>query len=209
MFTEYCGFNTFVCANGQQPRKKRGTKGVKFFDSVLASTNVLSSGSLLISSCLIPQGTTVTQRTGDTLFLEKLYLNYTVNGANADIISSMRVIVFQWHPNTALSGTPSVTSILQNVGVYGLYNNYDWSFSNQFIILYDRVHSLAGLATAPAASSNQNWFGEIPLTCARKLEYQTGTTTGSEQIFVIGISDSGVIPSPEFTGMTRVTFSEE
>lgn len=210
MYTEYCGFNCFVAANGQQPRKRKGEGNVKFCDQLaLSSTSVSSSGTIL-SLTDIPQGSNVNQRTGDSVYIEKLYVNYTVNAANNDVYSSLRVIIFQWKVNTQITAVnPTPTNILQNVVAFGIYNFYDWNLSNQFIILYDRIHSLSGISTAPTASTNQCFFGEIPLDRAiKKLEFQAGSTNGNNQIFLLVISDSSVIPFPNFVMNSRLIYTD-
>jgi hypothetical protein len=209
MFTEYCGFNTLIVANGQQPKRKKGDKAKKFFDSVGPGVfSVSNAGITPVTAVSMAQGVAVNQRVGDTIYLDRLYLNYSINAANTDIFSSCRIIVFQWHPNTAISGAPAITSILQNVALNGMYNFYDWNLSNQYIILYDRVHSLAGTAAAPTSSSNQNWYGEISLQCPRKVEFQAASMSGSNTLWVTAISDSAIAPFPVLSFTTRITYND-
>jgi len=126
--------------------------------------------------------------------------------ANADNFNVSRVIIFQWHPNTSL-GAPIVADILQTVTVYGMY---DWQMSNQFTILYDKVHFMTGAANAPTTGSSQGYFGKIDLSRVRnRAEFSGAITSGSEQLFILIISDSAVIPFPLFNVNTRLTYSEE
>jgi len=203
----YCGFTT-KGNGGEAPVSKRGKTQMKIIDNLSTTSSVSTSGAILPGLSGPSQGVALNQRTGDVIYLEKMYITYTVNAANTDVFSSFRVIIFQWHPNSALAA-PTVADILQNSS-YNVYAMYDWNFSNQYTILYDRIHSMAGIATAPTASTNQVWSGEITLARAVKRSvFQLGTTFGSEQLYCLAISDSGVTPFPVFTIGTRITYSEE
>jgi len=114
--------------------------------------------------------------------------------------------LFQWHPNSGLVA-PTVGSILQTASMLSMY---DWQNSNQFIILYDVVHSFAGTDSAPTASTNQLFFGRIGIGQAVKRSmFTTAAATGSEQFYLLLISDSLLAPSPNLSGNTRVTYCEE
>jgi len=192
-----------VLSNGRQDKGKKGAPQVKFND-IAYSVSPTASGTVL-GGIPITQGVTVNQRTGDTIFWKHLYINYTMAAANSDVISTARVIIFQWHPNSALVA-PIVGDILQVASVYSMY---DWQFSNQYHILYDMVHILSGLTTAPTSSSNQGYFGAIDLSTAiLRSEFSTAAGNGSEQFYVLVISDSTVAPSPSFNAIFRVTYTE-
>jgi len=194
-----------VSSNGQQIAIRRGQPQIKFVD-VNYSVVAASTGTVLNGITNVSQGVGVSQRTGDTIYLKRLYINYSVNAANSDIFSTFRIIIFQWHPNSALVA-PTVNDILQTTNLYSLY---DWQFSSQYTILYDMVHSLSGTAATPCTSSNQAFFGEIGIGQAQKrAEFSPALSTGSEQFFIIVISDSAVAPFPSFNATTRLTYSEE
>lgn len=194
-----------VVANGKQKELPRGTPQVKFSDVnyAVAATSV---GAVLAGICSIPQGITVNQRTGDTAFWKELSINYQLDTQNADIFTTTRVIVFQWHPNSLLIG-PVVTDILQTANVRSMY---DWQYSNQYRILYDKVHFQSGIAAAPDSSGNQGYFGPINIKSATKrAQFATASVAGSEQFYILLISDSLIAPFPNFTATTRITYSEE
>jgi len=195
-----------VMENGQQTAVSRGQPQVKFVDTN-NTVSIFSTGSILAPGLTnIGQGVGVSQRTGDTVFYKKLFLNYTIDAQNSDIFSNGRVIVFQWKPNTTLLA-PTVADILQTTSMYSMY---DWQNSNQYIIIYDKIHSLAGLATAPSASGNQNFFGSISLSKAlKRVEFTTAAAGGSNQLFLLIIGDSVLAPFPTFTYQTRITYSQE
>jgi len=193
-----------VNSNGYQIAIRRGKPQAKF-DDLTSTSAVTSTGTILPGICNIAQGIGVTQRTGDTVYWEQLFLNYTINAQNSDVFSNCRVIVFQWHPSSAIA-VPLVTDILQTASIY---SQYDWQFSNQYAIIFDRVHFLSGTSTAPTVGGNQGFFGEIPLSdTVRKGEYAPAVTTGSQQYYILVISDSVIAPFPNYTGTTRIVYTQ-
>jgi len=211
MSNEYCGFNTYVVANGRQPEVNRGDGTKKVVDQPAVFSAGVSTSGTIVDLTQILQGNNVNTRTGDCVYIEKLFINYSVNSLSSDLFTNLRVIVFQWKPNTAISANPLPASTLQNVATYGIYNFYDWQFSNQFKILYDRVHSLVGNATSGASSGNQNWFGEIPLKgrAVKRIEFAFGSVNGSCKIYACFISDSAIAPFPQINFNSRLIYSEE
>jgi len=203
--TNYVGFTTTV-DGGKPPQSQKGKPMIKVSDTLI-TVSPLSSGNVTLVTT-IPQGTALNQRTGDVIYIDKLYMIYECNAANADVFSSMRIIIFQWVPNSALV-VPAPADILQNVS-QSVNAFYDWNFADQFRILYDRLHSFAGTATTPTASTNQCYAQCISKRkYMKRLNFSPGNTTGSNQIYCLSISDSGVIPSPNLTLNFRITFSEE
>jgi len=193
-----------VKKDGQQPSLQRGMPTVKFVD-IGQTVNVTSTGAVLSGLCPITQGVGVSQRTGDTVFWKDIFINYSISSENADIFNLARVILFQWHPNSGLA-VPIVTDILQTNLVYSMY---DWQFSSQFKILYDKVHVMAGTGTNPTPSGNQGYFGSIPITGPHRAEFSAGSALGAEQFYILAISDSVAIPFPTLSIQSRVTYSEE
>lgn len=194
-----------VESNGYQKSKTQGKSAAHFIDTI--NTINVSTVGTIVALCPIAQGVTVNQRTGDTVDWRSLHINYDVVTQNADIVNNTRVILFQWHVNTILAA-PVMTDILQTVSVYSMY---DWQFSNQYTILYDRVHLQSGIATAPASSGNQGYFGQIPFRKGCKLQgqFNPALNSGSHQFYLLVISDSLIAPFPLLNVTTRVVFSED
>jgi hypothetical protein len=194
-----------INSNGYQTAVKRGNPQTKFVD--LAQTqNPSSAGNVLSGFNSINQGVAVSQRTGDTIFMKSLYVNYTVTQLNSDEISSTRVIFFQWIPSSLL-GTPVAANILQTGAIDSFYN---WQLSSNFRILDDRIFHLSGEAGVPTSASQCGYFGEISLARINtKVEFTPGLSTGSNQLYCLVISDSVIAPFPFFTIRSRITYSED
>jgi hypothetical protein len=194
-----------VNGNGQQTARTRGTPQNKFVD-VSQSANITNTGAVLSGMTNVSQGVGVSQRTGDTIFMSKCYINYSINAANADVYSLARIIIFQWKPNSSFA-VPTPSDILQVVDPYGMYN---WQFSNQYNILYDQVHFLSGTGSAPTASSNQGYFGNLDISrITKKVEFSPAVAFGANELYILIISDSAVIPFPTLNIRTRIVYSEE
>jgi len=194
-----------VFSNGQQTVRKRGLAPLHYFDSTPTTATVTTTPAV-VSLFAPAQGTAATQRTTDTVYLDKMYLNYLVSMTNADFYSSIRMIIFQWIPNNTLI-VPTAFEILQTV-VNNVYSFYDWQYSNQYRILYDKIHFLTGSATQPTTGSSQGYLGEIDLSKAlKKVEFATGATTASNTIYALYMSDSALAPSPAISFVARITFS--
>jgi len=195
----------YVKSNGRKTAIGRGLPQVKFYD-LLVTGSFTNSGSITASRLQPSQGIAVNQRTGDVVYIKKMWMNYSLSIDTAIDGAVARLIVFQWHPNSSVV-LPIVNDILQTSTVYSMY---DWNFSDQFRILYDKVHFLSGAAMDNTTGSNQGYFGEVQTTEAVKLaEFGLGATTGSQQLFILLITDVLVAPFPSFVIQTRVSYCEE
>jgi len=193
-----------IGSNGAQ--LQRGRKTLKYIDQV-HNIQVASTGDVF-PLLNVTQGVSSSQRVGDSGWLEKMYINFKLNTANSDVYTTSRIIIFQWLPNTSLAGgSPTAGQILQTV-TEGPLSFYDFQNSNQFIILLDLIIGQSGTADSPTTSSNVIWGGEIPLRCNRKIEWSQGTTFGSNQIYLLDISDSVLAPFPILNLNSRIFFDD-
>lgn len=192
-----------VIGNGEQRKGKQKEK----FTDMNGTLSVTSVGTITPLTGNITVGSGVRQRTGDTVRLLRAYLNFTIEAINADVFSSTRIIIFQWVPSTTLTGPPLVAEILQSALINAMYN---FQLSSQYRILYDTVFSQAGITAAPASSGNQNYFGPVSVASALKqLEFEEGVVTGTNQLFMLSISDSLIAPFPIQTWLSRVIYTED
>jgi len=179
---------------------------VKIFDVNVSATSV-GAGATLIPLSNMAQGVGRSQRVGDSASLIGLNMTYEIVQLNADIYSDTRVIIFQWFPNTALL-VPVLADILQNTAAIGLYSQYNWENRDQYRILYDRLHSQSGLATAPTSTSNESVLNRRVGVQRKLMEFAIASTTGSNQLYVLWISDSSIAPFPIINFTSRVKFTD-
>jgi len=189
------------------PMHQRGLPTVKIFDSNVMTISPTTTPQIF--GLFAPsQGPSITQRIGDVVYVRNMAITYTCNAANADVFSSLRLIVFQWIPNNALAA-PSATSILQLTSD-GVYAFYDVNFEGQYRILMDHIHSFSGTFTAPTASSNQCCSQKISLAPAfHRITFSNGAVTCDRSFYLLAVSDSAIAPTPNLTFKTRITFEEE
>jgi len=178
----------------------------KLFDVNVSAATVGSGGTITALSNMA-QGVGVRQRTGDDVLHKSISLTYQLVQLNADIYSDTRIIVFEWMPNTGLL-VPVLADILDNTAAIGLYSHYTWDLRDQYKILYDKIHSLSGLTTAPTANSNVNVLNHKIRLPKVKAEYATAATTGSKQIYSLWISDSAIAPFPVISWTSRYNYTD-
>lgn len=155
-------------------------------------------------SCLsnVAQGDTDEERDGDKLLPKTFRMKYKL--LLGDATNIMRIVIFRYHPvsNTG-GGPPSALTIFSTlVGtVHAPLDVYDWDQRAQFTILFDRTHNL---------NVNQDQIlGKIKLKLANvPVKYIAGTTEAADHLWMLVISDSGVVPHPQFGGVSRLTFTD-
>jgi len=178
----------------------------KYYEHNVSLVGAPSSG-LFVQTSTIPQGDTDGTRDGDKLTLTSMNVSGSVYCG--DVTNIVRLIFLQWRPPTS----PSLTDILgkgadgTNVDVYSLYNHDKRS---QFKILFDRSWSLAGYGTtsSPYGQDTEKLFRvNISKKLVKDLQYVNGSSTsGSNQIFYIALSDSIATPNPTFTFVMRMNY---
>jgi hypothetical protein len=159
-----------------------------------ASISVTLPGSILPGFIDIIQGTGPGTRVTQFVHLTGMILRWKLSMFNSDVITTTRLIIFQWYPDTTLLG-PGPGDILITVDVLGAYNR-----ANQgtvFKILSDRTYSQAGTGSVPTTSSIINGTFRLPMKQIRRdLTYSSSLAFGANQIFMLALSDSAVTPFP-------------
>lgn len=171
---------------------------LKFFAVENGVTAVDFSGTIYDLSG-IAQGDTDVTRDGDEIMPKSLNIRGSM--VIADSTNVMRFIVFRWLQST----TPVVTDIL-GVGVgslFGPYAPYNVDSRQKFNVLYDKIQELGSTSQQVALI---NKF--LPLA-QKSVQYSAGTTTGTNKIWALAISDSGAASHPgiAFTHELRFTDS--
>jgi len=191
-------------------REEMRNSVLKFIDTFLNSANV-GSGGTLTSLATIPQGAAQSNRVGDHIIADHLRLHMNIIQSNTDVYTSVRSIVFQWYPNTALTA-PAVASILQNSTGNGLWTDFNFQYRQQYTVLYDMTHSGAGLAAAPTASTNFSFRRPVKIRIPLRtngIEFTPGATSQTNSIWLLQISDSAVTPFPIVSWNARLFYRDD
>jgi hypothetical protein len=162
----------------------------------LTMSNTIAYTGAMYGLTDVPQGDTDEARDGDSLNKEHILVKYSV--ICADATNLMRVLVFSW----GLTSTPvpgDVFSILGNAQAPFSYTVQD---NKQLLhVYYDRLHCLS-------LASNVSECGTIDIPVKGKIQFNTGTTTGSNKIFICLLSDSAAATHPTFQGVSIFKFRD-
>lgn len=173
----------------------------KYYDK-LATANVDASGSL-IRLTEVPIGQTDSSRIGDKLTMRAF--QFKLQFGIADTYNMLRVILFQWYPNTTLS-PPAGNDIL--IGTLGLLTSfmsmYTHDYLNQFHILYDKM-----MYVDSARNHQQTIVKKINLKYAKKvINFTAGSIEGSNHLYLLLVSDSTAASHPGFNLESRVWYDD-
>lgn len=156
------------------------------------------------------QGDTDQTRDGDKAKLVSCYMKLSIEkgSAGADF-QFCRVIVFQWHQNTADASTPDINDILSgssNINNFLEPINHDKMMANNFTILYDKIHEICP-TRYPVINK------KISLKYAKKgVQFNGGASTGTDQLFMWVVSDvdtgAGATTKPLLKFACKVTFTD-
>lgn len=141
----------------------------------------------------ISQGDTISTREGDVITPVSLNMKYRIirdSGVAAATPDTVRLIIAHWHPDTALTGTPAITDILQTGTAAGfLESGYKFNKNerSQFSIVYDRTHRNLFERALGRDACAQGWV-RTPLR--KKIKFNAAATTGSNKLYMFVISQS-------------------
>lgn len=171
---------------------------VKHFDTSQGNSGVDWTGTIWQLS-LIPQGDTDTTRDGDSLLPQRLRIHCVATAA--DSYNLMRVIVFRWHPATL----PVYGDIMTNAGgsVWSPLQSVNIDNRQNYTILLDRT-----LRLDPESDGLKQIVKTIKLAKSRPMQFQNGTTQGTNKIYLLAVSDSGAAPNPLFVLYSRLEFTD-
>jgi len=179
----------------------------KYLDT-LSLANSIGSGATIFGLSIIPQGDTQSTRVGDFAQPLRLIFNYSLYTVNSDIVTTVRLIFFRWHVHSAF-GAPNVVNLLEAPGSSNVLSHINFQYQNDFDILWDRQYQASGITTAPTVNSNFGATGlEIPLGAHHEIEFALGATTGTDNLYLLAISDSALTPFPILNFSTRLYFED-
>lgn len=171
----------------------------KHHDYLMNSSGVDFSGTMHDLSQVNGGNSSIT-RVGDKIQPSQLDLRWQVT--IGDTTNSIRMILFQWHPDDA-TDLPTTTEILQTIAVpEAPQAQYNTNFRSQYRVLKDVTIPLG-------ASSRETVTGRWLINKhMRPIHYNFGAVTGVDKIYLMVISDSGAVPNPGFIGRWRMYFKD-
>ena len=164
----------------------------KRFVNSVAMTSVLATPAVQGSFSVISQGTGQTARVGSSIFMKRIRIRMTLQ--SADIVNSLRVIIFQWRENSA-NLTPAPTDIITlSTNPWQSSYNYTHHVAKNFHICYDRTFSLSTIGSPSVIDRMIDLYGKR--LGSKHLVYEPATTAGTNQYYMLVVSDSVASPSP-------------
>jgi len=192
----------------RQTEGKRATHTIPKYIDFSTFDQAVTGGGTLYALSVIPQGAGQSQRMANTVKFKRLVLNFSLYLANTDIVTTSRLIVFRWIPNNSTTA-PGVGSILQNPSVAQVFSHLDFEGQQNYVILWDQTFHQSGGASTPCSTSNMGMFNlRIPLGSNPCINYNNATTTGTDTLYMLSISDSSLTPFPELSFNLRVYYDD-
>lgn len=200
----------------------RSEQEEKYFQFGFVPASALSTGTVVPIS-QVTQGNTAYTRIGDRIHPKRLLVKYSVVAsantvlASADQYDNVRVILLRWHDDST-PALPVLADILTNA------TNTDYTIANynrdqapRYKILYDVVHVLVNTPiwngttalyeVGPSSVATQTV--DISKGLGTPCDYRGTATTGSEQFFILFVSNSAFTPHPQFEMQSEITFHDD
>jgi hypothetical protein len=157
-----------------------------------------------VTKLLMPaQGDGVSERNGDKIWLKRIRLRFSM--IYGDTTNTFRLILFRWtQDNSIPANVPSTLDVLQGLNALQQYN-FTHKQANQVHIIYDRTLTLSTNGT-PNRVIDQVLYGKR--LGKKKIIFDAAITTGTDQIYVLAISDSIAVPHPALAGYVRVEYTD-
>jgi len=181
----------------------------KYTDTALVATNVLTTGGIASLLTNLARGDAgLDDFEGNVINPQAITFKYYMH--TSQVRNVVRVMIFQWFDSV----TPVPSGVLQSV-VTGLGPISPTLITNKNYIkvLYDHTHQFA-----PTAGGDTTVTGEgvtdpvtvyIPGKRLKQVRYQSGNNIVQDgNIYLLMISDDLVVPSPQVTYYSRITFSD-
>lgn len=162
----------------------------------------------------IIEGTGVGQRQGDKIELKSVSIRsfcFTLNtlAVNADAFNNLRIIIFSLpQPITAGVGV-SVSDILQDLDVLSHYKkDSQVKFKIHHDVLYYLDNQQLGGTPrwSPITAHQKKYFKKMTFPTGLPITYNSGGDIIKNDLLMLAISDSGLVPHPIIQGRVRLTF---
>lgn len=157
----------------------------------------------------VPQGDTDNDRVGDRLKWEKGYLRLFVLGG--DTYNYLRFIIFQWKPNASTVPTAADILLVGAGGAVDYTSQYNHDNRQLFKIMFDQTFKTVGDGSTdtPLQDSSRQHLKRILRIPNKFAQYTAGhTTNGTNQLFMIAISDSSATTHPSIFFTFKIMYRD-
>lgn len=179
-------------------RKIKKNTELKHFDTSIDTTYDFAGTMYDLSA--VAQGDIDNQRDGDKLTPKGLNFHY--NASVADASNYIRVIIFHWKQNNiSVSPTGSYLVSPFQSSVNAVLAPYNWDTRMNYKILKDFV---IRLNSSDRTTANGHFY--LSLKSLPKVAFDSGTTSGSNHIYMFVVSDSGAATHPGLRWISRLSF---
>ena len=153
----------------------------------------------------IPQGDTDSTRDADSCLPVSLHVKGFILGS--DSYNLFRVVIIRWLQNTAFY-TPAIADIFQVINTsYASLQQFNKDKRSNFEVLYDNLDTLTG--SVGTTQYIKKYEISLPLAKGRPIQWVSGSTTsGTNHIYIVSISDSAVVSHPSHVYQARVNFTD-
>jgi len=195
---------------------------IKYYVFGFTATSVLNTG-FVVPITQVTQGIAHNQRLGDRIRPVSLSLRFElVASANtllaaADQWNSVRIIVFRWYDDSTPAFPVTNDILIAGTSTFRTLAPYNRSESPRYKILSDKVYKLEntpvwnGAATlyeiGPGSTRNVEMMfnGKI---INHLMEFENSAITGSNQVFLLAVSDSSFTPHPQMSLDMELGFTD-
>lgn len=154
----------------------------------------------------IQSGTDDITRVGDKVRLSTLRIRGQILAADAT--NAVRMVLFQWHPNT-VAQVPSLAGLFQDPGNYNSFYQHDTGAN--FSVFYDKTYYLSANGTASIMfnKSFRLWSKKGRMRWVRQnLKFVGSSNDALDHLYILWFSDSNAAPSPGVQWYSRVSYTD-
>lgn len=167
--------------------------------TVSVPQSITSSGSVF-SLDSVAQGTTNQTRVGNNAYIKNIWINLNCYADSTDVINVFRILLVRWTDVANLTMPDVLTS----------NTNYINSFYNTFNISSGKLHVMADhtLNTGTTAGGSRHWRYDKEHYFTTKWNNTTAIPAIDNSLWLVVVSDSTAIPSPQCSGACAITFEQ-
>jgi len=174
---------------------KAETELKRIFASFSAFNAYIGAQPIKLSA--IPQDTTDLGRIGDSVkavsVMFNLQLYYTTN-------TTVRIILFQWHPSDLVQ--PLINDILEDVATFPSLSEPKRDMKDNYRFFYDKKFTVSQYKPIINVNINKK---NLKL---RKTQFNAGGTVGTNNIYMLVITDNTFINATVYDARYKVEFTD-